>query len=133
MSAPLEPIDVVHTTLSFNLAEIQWLIPVVVYTPENYTVIYGRDETLLNYNSSDVVMSTNNINQMYSATSSGLEPNTTYYYQVIARNSIGVNSSNTGMLVTPTPCKCDTLLCEYYNYAHAYMMYSSNGIREFQW
>ena len=107
MSAPLKPMDVVHTTLSSELAEIQWLIPVVVYTPENYTVLYGRDQVLLNY-SSDMVVGTNNIshtNQIYSVTLRGLEPNITYYYQVIARNAIGVNSSDVGVLVTPLPSK----------------------------
>lgn len=107
MAIPMEPIDIVHTTLSSELAEIQWLVPFVVYTPENYTVVYGRDQTILNY-SSDVIVGTNNIsnaNQMYSATLNGLEPNTNYYYQVVARNSIGENSSDVMSLVTPLPSK----------------------------
>ncbi len=107
MAVPMPPIDVVHTALSFELAEIQWLVPAIVYTPENYTVIYGTDESLLN-SSSGVVIGTNDItsaNQVYSATLRGLQPNTTYYYQVVARNSIGENSSTVGILVTPPPSK----------------------------
>ncbi len=106
-SVPTKPIDTVPTTLSSELAEIQWLIPAVVYTPENYTVFYGIDQTLLNY-SSDVVVGTENImdtNQIYTVTLNNLEPNTTYYYQVTARNSIGVNSSDVEMLVTPLSSK----------------------------
>lgn len=108
MSAPMQPIDLAHTTLSFELAMIQWLVPAVVYTPENYTVVYGREQTSLN-NSSEVVIGSGNItttNQMYSTTLSGLESNTTYYYQVIARNSVGANSSSIQTLMTPLPSKC---------------------------
>ena len=107
MAAPMPPIDIVHTTLSFELAEIQWLVPVIVYTPENYTVMYGIDDSLLNY-SSGVVVGASGItstNQVYSATLRGLEPNTTYYYRVVARNSIGENSSSVRLLLTPPPSK----------------------------
>ena len=103
----MQPIGVVHTTLSSELASIQWLVPAIAYTPENYTVIYGRDPTLLNY-TSEVIVGTSIItstNLMYSSTLSGLEPNTTYYYQVMARNSIGANSSNVQQVITPLPSK----------------------------
>lgn len=103
------PIDLVHTTLSFELAQIQWLIPEIVYTPENYTVVYGKEQTSLNY-SSNVIIGTDNItsrNQIYSTTLSGLEQNTTYYYQVIAINSVGMNSSDIQQLLTPLPSKYD--------------------------
>lgn len=110
-SVPQKPINVVHTTLSSELAEIQWLVPAVAYTPENYTVIYGRDQTLLNY-SSDVVSGTSNIsdaNQMYSVRLNGLEANTTYFYRVVARNRIGMNSSDLQVLTTPLPSKCNCI------------------------
>ena len=106
-SAPTQPINVVHTTLSSDLAVIQWLIPFVMYTPENYTIVYWEDQSLLNY-SSDVVIGTDDItliNQVYSVTLSGLESNTSYYYQVIARNNIGTNSSDVRLLETPLPSK----------------------------
>lgn len=96
-----------HSALSSELAEIEWLISSVEYTPENYTVVYGRDQMLLNY-TSDVVIGTRNItdtNQMYSVRLTGLEDNTTYYYQVIATNSIGSNSSNVRVFVTPPPSR----------------------------
>ena len=107
-SVPMQPIDIVHTTLSSELAEVQWLVPVITYTPENYTVIYWTDQALLNY-LSDVVTGTSNIsdtNRVYSATLKDLQSNTTYYYQVVARNSIGVNVSDIAVLVTPLPSKC---------------------------
>lgn len=94
-----------HTTLSAENAEISWLIPFVAYTPENYTVVYGRDPGLLNY-SSDLVVGSDDItraNQMFSVTLNGLLANTTYYYQVTARNSIGTNSSNVEEITIPPP------------------------------
>lgn len=103
-TTPINPIDVVHTTLSSKQAEIHWLVPAINYTPENYTVIYGKDEALLNYSRSDTVVGTDDIkeiNQFYSVTLEELEANTTYYYQVIARNSFGTNSSDIKTLKTP--------------------------------
>lgn len=103
-STPFNPIDLVYTTSSSELVEVQWLILAIAYTPENYTVMYGIDPALLN-SSSDVVVGIKEKNQLYSATLTDLEPNTTYYYQVIARNSIGTNSSDVEMFLTPLPSK----------------------------
>ena len=104
-SVPMQPTDIVHTVLSSEVAEIQWLVPAIMYTPENYTVSYGKSQALLNY-TSNVVVSTNNIsrtNQIYSVTLNDLEANTTYYYRVVARNNIGANSSEIEEFVTALP------------------------------
>lgn len=104
-SAPLQPIDTIHTMLSSDFAVIQWLVPEVAYTPENYTVIYGTDRTMLNY-TSQIVLGTTDIkatNQAYLVTLTNLMSNTTYYYQVVAINNIGLNSSVIGELATPLP------------------------------
>ena len=105
LSVPAQPIDVAHTTLSSEYAMIEWLVPEVAYTPETYTVIYGTDRTVLNY-TSELVMGPSDItarNQMYSIPLRDLQPNTRYYYQVVAANSIGMNSSVVSELVTPLP------------------------------
>ena len=104
-SAPMQPIDIVHTTLSSELAVIQWLVPEVVYSPETYTVTYGSDRTRLNYTSEVVFGSTDitAMNQVYSVTLRNLQSNTRYYYRVVAANSIGMNSSVISDLVTPLP------------------------------
>ena len=104
-STPMQPTDIVHTTLSSELAVIQWLVSEVAYTPETYTIVYGTDTTLLN-NTSQVVMGDRDIaamNQIYSVTLRDLQSSTRYYYQVVATNSIGMNSSVVGELVTPLP------------------------------
>lgn len=106
-SAPVQPIDIVHTTLTSDLAVIQWLVPEVAYTPETYNVIYGTDRTSLNYTSETVIGATDTtaLNQVYSVTLRNLHSNTTYYYQVVATNNIGVNSSLISELSTPLPGK----------------------------
>ena len=84
---------------------IQWLVPEIAYTPETYAVIYGADRAMLNY-TSDVAIGSSNIsalNQMYSASMRDLQPNTRYYYQVVASNSVGMNLSVVSELVTPLP------------------------------
>ena len=104
-SAPIQPTDVVHTTLSSELAIIQWHVPAVAYTPETYTVTYGTDRTVLNYTSEVVVGSTDitAINQVYSVTLRNLQSSTRYYYRVAATNSNGTTSSVLRNLQTPQP------------------------------
>lgn len=104
-SAPVQPIDVVHTILSSEIAVIEWLVPAVAYTPETYTVTYGTDHTMLNYTSEVVVGSTDimAISQVYSVTLRNLQSNTRYYYEVVVTNSNGTNSSMIRNLLTPQP------------------------------
>lgn len=80
-------------------------MPQVAYTPENYTVIYGTNRSILNDTSARVLGTPDitAINQIYSVTLRGLQPNTRYYYQVVATNSIGMNLSVIAELVTPLP------------------------------
>lgn len=108
----MPPIDVAHTALSFEQAEIQWLVPSIVYTPENYTVVYGTDENMLNYTSS-VIVGSNDVtatNQIHNVTLSELQPSTTYYYTVTARNIVGENRSNVRSVTTPPQSKFDVNL-----------------------
>ena len=106
-SAPVKPIDTVHTTVTADFAVIEWLVPVIAYTPETYTVYYGPDEAQLNF-TSDVMIGTGDItatNQFYSTTIVGLQSNMTYYYQVVATNSVGQNKSTVSQLSTSPPSK----------------------------
>ena len=106
-SVPLQPIDLVHSTLSSEFVEIQWQVTAIAYTPENYSVIYGRSQDLMN-NTTGIISSTDDItkiNQIYSFTLNGLDSNATYYYQVVSENTIGKNVSSIGELVTLLPSK----------------------------
>ena len=103
----MKPIDTVHTTVTADYAVIEWLVPVIAYTPETYAVYYGPDEVQLNF-TSDVMIGTGDItatNQLYSTTIVGLQSNMTYYYQVVATNSVGQNKSTVSQLSTSPPSK----------------------------
>ena len=105
MSAPFQPSSIVITAISAEQVDLQWIISRVTYIPEIYTVMYGISSTLLNYTSDAVVGGSDitAINQVYSASLNGLQPSTTYYYQVVATNSAGSNSSNVEQVTTPLP------------------------------
>lgn len=121
--APFQPTDISHSSPSPDFAEIQWLVTTIAYTPENYTIIYGKSQDLMN-KTSTTIFSTPKIsksNQMYSNNIRGLDPNTTYFYQVISRNSIGTNFSGIGILVTPLPSK--NLFCISYNKVLSYILH----------
>ena len=79
----------------------------ITYTPETYAVYYGQDETQLNIASNAVIGTTDvtAVNQVYSTTIDGLQSNTTYYYQIMATNSVGQNKSTITQLVTSLPSK----------------------------
>ena len=99
--------DTVHTTVAADYAVIEWLVPVIAYTPETYTVYYGPDEAQLNFTSNDVIgtVDITATNQIYSTTIMDLQSNETYYYQVVATNSVGLNKSTIAQLVTSPPSK----------------------------
>ena len=106
-SAPVRPTDTVLTTVTADSAVIKWLMPVIAYTPETYTVQYGPDEEKLNF-TSDIVIGTGDItarNHIYSTTITDLQSNTIYYYQVLATNSVGLNKSETAQFITSPPSK----------------------------
>ena len=105
VSVPAKPVDITHTTVTADNAVIEWLVPVITYTPETYTVYYGQDDAQLNIASNAVIGTTDitAVNQIYSTTIEGLQSNTTYYYQIVATNSVGQNKSTITQLVTSLP------------------------------
>ena len=94
MVPPIHPI-VTEVTPASNSVVITWLVVTIAFDQENYTVQYGRDMAVLQ--SSDVIMGNTDfsaINDTFSVTITGVIPFTTYYYVLIATNSIGSTSSN---------------------------------------
>ena len=83
------------TGVRHNRATIQWTVSGIVYTPENYTVHFGTSPgSLTPFNqqqqSGDNFTATN---LQFSVQLTGLSAGTTYYYQVVAVNSVGTTAS----------------------------------------
>ena len=100
--APEQPIQLTHTTISSNSATVQWIVPIVAYTQETYAVNYGTSQSSLNLSSTEVTGSSDitATNQVYQLTLNGLEEDTTYFYQVVATNDVGSNSSEIATFTT---------------------------------
>ena len=83
------------TGVTHNRATIHWTVSMIAYTPETYTVHFGTSSGSLT-NSSQQRQSGDNFtatNLQFSVQLTGLAAGTTYYYQVVAVNSVGSNQS----------------------------------------
>ena len=83
------------TGITHNRATIQWTVSRIAHTPENYTVYFGTSPgSLTPFNqqqqSGDNFTATN---LQFSVQLTGLSAGTTYYYQVVAVNSVGSTAS----------------------------------------
>ena len=96
-SPPLQPSNLMSTGVRHNRATIQWTVPRIAYTPENYTVHYGTSPgSLTPFNqqeqSGDDFTATS---LQFSIQLTGLAPGTRYYYQVVAMNSVPGSTQST--------------------------------------
>ena len=94
-SAPLQPSNLVSTGVTHNRATILWTVSRIAYTPETYTVHFGTSPGSLTpfsqqRQSGDSFTATN---LQFSLQLTGLSAGSTYYYQVVAVNSVGSNQS----------------------------------------
>ena len=90
---------------------IQWTVPVIAYTPENYVVIYGTDMNTLD-SLSETLYSGDNFtadNLTFSVELTGLRFTTEYHYQLVATNSFNSTSSDVLSFTTPDQSKCSVL------------------------
>ena len=90
-----QPSNLMSTGVTHNRATIQWTVSRIAYTPENYTVHFGTSPgSLTPFNqqqqSGDNFTATN---LQFSVQLTGLSAGTTYYYQVVAVNSVGSTAS----------------------------------------
>ena len=90
---PLQPQDLKNISTFHDRATVQWSVSYIAYTPETYTVNYGRAVNSLNVSVTATLRGDNfaipSQPFMFSAVLTGLGPGVTYYYQVEARNSEG--------------------------------------------
>ena len=102
-SAPLQPSNLMSTSITHNGATIHWTMPRIAYTPETYTLHFGTSPGSLT-NVSQQRHSGDNFtatNLQFSIQLTGLAPGTTYYYQVVAMNSVPGSNQST-VLQFPT-------------------------------
>ena len=94
LSGPGEPVLPSSVSI-FNITSgsisLEWVIPYIVYTPEDYRVLYGTSQQSLDQ-TSDSIASASDLtatNLSYSLIIVGLQPGMQYYFQIESRNSIG--------------------------------------------
>ena len=103
-STPLQPSNLMSTEITHNRATINWTVPMIAYTPETYTVHFGTSPGSLTpfnqqqQNGDNFTAS----NLQFSVQLTGLSAGTTYYYQVVAVNSVGSTGSVEQMFTTTT-------------------------------
>ena len=94
-STPLQPSNLMSTGITHNTATIHWTVPMIAYTPENYMVHFGTSPGSLTSFSQERQSGDNftATNLQFSLQLTGLSAGTTYYYQVVAVNSVGSSQS----------------------------------------
>ena len=81
---PQRPVELIAYLISHDQATVQWKVPSVLYTPETYKVQYRTK-------SSDLYETKFTMDTKVALFE--LLPNTDYYFQVIAQNTVGQTES----------------------------------------
>ena len=120
-SLPAAPVVVVPVT-SPTFAVIQWSVPVVTYSPEQYTVYYTTNSsgcptnTDEGYNKSVTVYGLNHTDfftirdHQYNVTLNNVLSGAVYCYKVVATNTEGRNESETRQFVTTESGMCSDFI-----------------------
>ena len=99
----MQPTNVRVITTSATTAVVLWTVPLIAYTPETYVVSYSTGSLTRQVLMSDPVESGADfdaVNQTFSVELTGLEPNTTYNYQVITENTVATTTSELQNFIT---------------------------------
>ena len=81
---------------------VQWVVPYLSYTPEQYTINYGTARETLDQRSA-TLSSTTDIsatNTTYRISLQGLAPNTIYFFQLHSVNTHGETTAAVMMFMT---------------------------------
>ena len=105
---PAQPVFENGGMTDFSSYQIEWVVPLVVYSPEIYVVMYGTSEGALDL-MSDAVQGSSDItatNEHYSVVLRNLDLETTYHFQIVATNSFESTSTNTLTFTTQSGTLC---------------------------
>ena len=118
------------TDVRHNRTTIQWTVSRIAYTPENYTVHFGTSPgSLTRFNQQQ--QSGNNFtatNLQFSVQLTGLSAGTTYYYLVVAMNSVGSTASDEHSFTTTELRK----LAKVISYSSSEVLYCTHNVDQ-QW
>lgn len=100
--APVQPSDVQAVNISSSSATVQWVVPYLAYTPEQYTVYYGTARERLNLRTTSMNSNTDISvsNTTYEISLQALTPNTVYYYQLHSENTHAETTTVVMMFMT---------------------------------
>ena len=100
MRRPLKPNIINLITTPYSVS-ISWIVTIIVYDAETYTVHYGTDNMTLVDNI--VIMGNTDlsaINEVFTVNISALTSFTKYYYIVSASNSVGTTNTSVMTFMT---------------------------------
>ena len=98
----MQPTLVMTINITSTSATVQWVVPYLAYTPEQYTIRYGLDRELLDHMST-TIHSTQDIsakNKTYENSLHELAPNKVYYFEIHSENTFGETTTALMMLTT---------------------------------
>ena len=83
-------------------ATITWVIPEILYTPEDYYVEYGLNNIMPDERSDSLPSGSNTsiVDQTYTITLQNLHPAYTYFFVVTAENTVSPKSTEVFMFST---------------------------------
>ena len=121
--SPLSPVDVQIKTKHAQEVTISWLVPMVTYTQERYTLFFSTDKNAFLRPFSSINGSTDLtlVDQVYSIRLTGLQGNTAYYYRIQVENT-AQNTNLTPIMnfTTPSPCKLMIINSYIHVYVHVH-------------
>ena len=114
----MQPTDLRVTSPGATTATVEWTVPLIAYTPETYTYVvnYSTDNLKCQVLMSDPVESGADfdaVNQSFSVELTGLEPNTTYNYQVMSENTEDTAVSVLQSFATIAGSKLTNVFCDF--------------------
>ena len=88
-------------------AVISWTVPSLAYTPEHYTVLYGKNPVSLDERSKRINggYNLNLANADFNVSVSNMEVGSRYYYEIMSSNSEGTVSSRQYSFIAGKICK----------------------------